>query len=215
MDSVFFISIFDSIPLLVIISPILVLSVVSFAIFFERYFFYRAADREIPDENLKKAAFKIRAGDFLEARKIIEESGQRNGRRGSVYFSMLHEILSNWTESEKELLVRTASEKTVSKFEKYAGAVSTIATIAPMLGLFGTVTGMMKSFSALSKLGSSVQSNLAAGITEALVTTALGLLVAIPTVIFYNYLVSKIEKHLRFTEILANGFLESAGGDEK
>jgi biopolymer transport protein ExbB len=73
-----------------------------------------------------------------------------------------------------------------------------------MLGLLGTVTGMMKSFSSLSKMGPSARDMLAQGITEALITTALGLLVAIPAIIFYNYMVSQIERFVREVEYISN-----------
>jgi len=213
MDSSFFISLFDSIPLLVIIMPIIVLSVISLAVFIERYLFYKSADKEVNAVNLDHIISIIRHGNFKEADSLLE--GMEYKKSGSLYLNFISEVIDNWRDSDNEMLVRSSSEKAVVKLEKFAGAVSTIATVAPMMGLFGTVTGMMKSFSALSKLGSSVQSNLAAGITEALVTTALGLLVAIPTVIFYNYLVSKMEKHMRFTEIIANGFLEVSDEGKK
>lgn len=212
MDSNFFISIFDSIPLLVIISPIIILSIISMAVFVERFIFFRSVDRELNSEVMDDVFLNIkndRLQDALESFKSDE-----NTKETSPYHGFISEIIGKWSDGDNEILIRSVTEKMVSRFEKFAGVVSTIATVAPMLGLFGTVTGMMKSFSALSKLGSSVQSNLAAGITEALITTALGLLVAIPSVIFYNYLVSKLEKHLRYMEILANSFLELSNGNK-
>ncbi|MFA5519881.1 MAG: MotA/TolQ/ExbB proton channel family protein, partial [Spirochaetota bacterium] len=116
-------------------------------------------------------------------------------------------IINKWDGLDKELAIRDHSEKTVRLIERYGGVISTIASIAPMLGLLGTVTGMMKSFSALADLGTSVQNQLARGITEALVTTALGLCVAIPAVIFYNYMVTRIEILVRDVEIIANEFI--------
>ncbi len=206
MDSSFFISVFESIPLFVVVLPIILLSVISLAVFLERYFFYRAADRAIEDVDLNGVLTLILKRDFIEARKFVARKKEEGVN--SLYYSFIEEVLEKITGFEDEMIVRTIAEKTLLSLEKFASTVSTIATIAPMLGLFGTVTGMMKSFSTLSKMGTAVSGNLASGITEALVTTALGLLVAIPAVIFYNYLVAKMEKHLRFTEIIANGFLD-------
>ncbi len=211
MNSSFFISVFESIPLFVVILPILLLSIISFAVFWERYFFYRAADRAIEDRDLIKVLGLIIRKDFAEVKKILLK--KKGGSVKSIYYDFIGEVLDNLTGSDDEMTVRTIAQKSLASLEKFASAVSTIATIAPMLGLFGTVTGIMKSFSALSKLGASASGDLASGITEALVTTALGLLVAIPAVIFYNYLVAKMEKHLRFTETIANGFLEEDGRD--
>ena len=103
-----------------------------------------------------------------------------------------------------EQLIMDESENTIRVIEKYGGIISTVATVSPMLGLLGTVTGMMKSFSSLAKQGTSAQEMLAQGITEALITTALGLLVAIPSMIFYNYMVSKVEFYINEVEYIAN-----------
>ncbi|HOF34357.1 MAG TPA: MotA/TolQ/ExbB proton channel family protein, partial [Spirochaetota bacterium] len=101
------------------------------------------------------------------------------------------------------------AEKTQRKIERYIAVVSTIATISPMFGLLGTITGMMKSFGALSKSGASSQELLAAGIAEALLTTAFGLIVAIPALIFHNYLISKSSALVKELEINANRLMQN------
>ena len=122
---------------------------------------------------------------------------------------MICDIILSWEDIEnKELLLRNLSDESIRSVERYGGVMSTVATISPMLGLFGTVTGMMKSFSGLASFGPSAQDLLAQGITEALITTALGLLVAIPAIIFYNYMVSKVNYFVNEIEYIANSFLE-------
>ena len=81
--------------------------------------------------------------------------------------------------------------KQLSMMEKYLPTLGTISTVSPLLGLLGTVTGMIKSFRAFEDTGSrSMQ--LMGGIDEALITTALGLIVAIPALIMYNYFVRRV-----------------------
>ncbi|MFW6364904.1 MAG: MotA/TolQ/ExbB proton channel family protein [Spirochaetota bacterium] len=101
----------------------------------------------------------------------------------------------------------------ISRIERYSGAVSTIATVSPMFGLLGTVTGMMKSFSALSAIDVEAQNMLAYGIAEALVTTATGLVVAIPAVIFYNYMVTKSGFLIKQLEIILNSVHDAVRDD--
>lgn len=199
MDGIFFISIFDSIPLWVMLAPLFLCSIILVAVIIERSFFYSKIDVDY-SIILENVIMNIRRNRIPEARLCIDD------KRGP-FFLLIKGITNKWDGSDKELVIRDYSEKTVRLIERYGGVISTIATIAPMLGLLGTVTGMMKSFSALAEHGSSVQNHLARGITEALITTALGLCVAIPAVIFYNYMVTRIEILVRDVEIIANEFL--------
>lgn len=98
--------------------------------------------------------------------------------------------------SKEEIMtaVGNAGKVEVHKLEKNLGILGTIAAIAPLIGFLGTVTGMIKAFMKIQVLGGNVNASvLAGGIWEALVTTAAGLAVGIPALIFYNYLVSKVD----------------------
>jgi biopolymer transport protein TolQ len=77
------------------------------------------------------------------------------------------------------------------RFRRYLGTLATIGSNAPFIGLFGTVLGVMTAFQAMSKSGMTSE-NMAAGISEALSATALGLLVAIPSVVAYNYFLGRV-----------------------
>ena len=91
--------------------------------------------------------------------------------------------------------VESAGKVEIFNLEKNLGVLGTIAAIAPLLGFLGTVTGMIKAFMRIQSLGGNVDANvLAGGIWEALVTTAAGLSVGIPTIIFYNWLQGKVEQ---------------------
>ena len=79
------------------------------------------------------------------------------------------------------------------ELEKYLPALGTIAATAPLMGLFGTVTGMIDVFRTIAQSGVGHASELSGGISQALVTTAFGLLVAIPALVAYNYYQAKVD----------------------
>jgi biopolymer transport protein ExbB/TolQ len=88
-------------------------------------------------------------------------------------------------------------EQTVKSLRQRLVMLHTIITIAPMLGLLGTVTGLMKSFSLLgSKAGGYDPREISLGISEALITTAAGLIIAVVATIFYNYLTARFEDYV-------------------
>jgi len=93
---------------------------------------------------------------------------------------------------QKEVLKDAAAQE-VPALERGITTLGTISNIAPLLGLLGTVTGTMKAFGVLGQFGAvSDPTVLANGVSEALITTVGGIVVAVPAVIFYNYLVSKV-----------------------
>lgn len=99
-----------------------------------------------------------------------------------------------------ELMEAIAMEKRV-KLEKNLNILGTLGNIAPLIGLFGTVVGIIRAFHALSVSSSAGPSVISSGIAEALVTTASGLVVAVPAVIFYNYFLRRVGNVM--TEIAA------------
>jgi len=91
--------------------------------------------------------------------------------------------------------IKDAGLREVSRLESHLGILATVAHIAPLLGLLGTVLGMIRTFRAIESLSGAVNpSNLAGGIWEALLTTAFGLIVAIGAFVGYNFLVSRVER---------------------
>ncbi|MBN1500521.1 MAG: MotA/TolQ/ExbB proton channel family protein [Spirochaetes bacterium] len=175
------------IPTWAVIIPLLFCSVLLLAVAIERIVFFHRIDIDY--------SAVVSANDFPinPVTEIIIRSKQFREKNSSGYSNII--ILY--------------SEKAVRQMEKFIGTVSTIATVAPMIGLLGTVTGFMKSFNALASQNST-SGLLASGITEALLTTALGLLVAIPAIVFHNYLVSKSAFFIKEIEYVAN-FLSEEG----
>jgi biopolymer transport protein ExbB/TolQ len=108
----------------------------------------------------------------------------------------------------KEELQESAFNKLdqeTAKLEKGLGVLATLGSISPFIGLFGTVIGIIKSFSALSLSDTSNYTHVMSGIAEALIATAAGLLVAVPAVLFYNYFMKKIKLNLpSLDEYIAN-----------
>jgi len=100
----------------------------------------------------------------------------------------------NYEKSKEELkeILEEAGRQELPLIRKHIAALGTIASISPLLGLLGTVIGMISVFAVLSKGEDINASMLAGGIAEALVTTAFGLLIAMPTLAFYNYFNNKV-----------------------
>ena len=109
--------------------------------------------------------------------------------------------------------IEDASSQVIHDLEKYLNALGTIAEIAPLLGLLGTVTGMIRMFAAVGEVGLGNPMVLSSGLSEALLTTAAGLTVAIPAFIFYRYfrglvdeLVLSLEQEAsKLIDVLHNG----------
>lgn len=115
---------------------------------------------------------------------------------------------------QKEVLQEAANQE-IPHLERYLSFLGSIAHISPLLGLLGTVTGNIKAFGVLGSFGSiSDPSVLARGISEALITTAAGIIVSIPAVIFYNFLVDKVGKILIKMESQVNDMIILLNDDE-
>jgi len=102
-----------------------------------------------------------------------------------------------------------------TRLERGLAVIATAANIEPMLGFLGTVTGMIGSFDALAKSGLSNPGLVAAGISEALITTASGLIIAIPMQLAYNYFTTRINRFVRDVETSTNMLLETYGEMER
>jgi biopolymer transport protein ExbB/TolQ len=98
--------------------------------------------------------------------------------------------------SELENGAYTQLDKELAKMEKGLGILSTLGSISPFIGLFGTVVGIIKSFNALSLNNTSNYTSVMSGIADALVATAAGLVVAVPAVMFYNYFIKRLKQSL-------------------
>lgn len=135
----------------------------------------------------------------------------------SNFLSKLKNVLTEKKLKLEELEKRAArlGSEQVRKWEKNLRGLATIANISPLLGLLGTVTGMIRCFIKIQELGGRVDANvLAGGIWEALITTAAGLLVAIPTLAAYHYFEGKVDEYSNQLKNSAVEYLESLNQEE-
>ena len=173
----------------IIIWPIILLSIISLAIVLEKLW-NLARDIIIP-RNLTENLISLVSDDSLSEKKIKKMSN--DSVLGNIFAHLLRE--KNKDKASLRLKAEEVGRFEVNRLEQYLSLLGTIATVSPILGLLGTVMGMINIFSNLleSNLGS--VSPLAGGIAEALVTTAAGLFVAIPTLIFYRHFSRTIENY--------------------
>jgi biopolymer transport protein ExbB len=184
--------------------PIIACSVVAVAIFLERLW-------TLQEKRVLPASVANQVWDWVQNNQIDAQQMQQVHQS-----SPLGEVLAAglaYRHASREVLkeaVEDAGRHVVHDLERYLNPLGTIAAISPLLGLLGTVSGMIRSFTAITTEGVGNPTVLAGGISEALITTAAGLVVAIPALIAYRYLrgrvdglVVKIEKEsIRFIEAL-------------
>lgn len=171
----------------IIMFLILLLSLVATVIIIERLVYLRKiqADERKLIGRLKSTLEK---GHFDEAMSICESNPSpiTNLMRVGIEHR-------NYTSSTIKDAIVDAAAMEVPRLERFLSALGSIASIAPLLGLLGTVTGNIRLFGVLGDYGAiGDPAVLAGGISEALLTTAAGIVVSIPAIIFYNYLVSKV-----------------------
>ncbi len=172
----------------IIMYPIAFCSILALGIFLERLWNLREK-KIIPKD------FLIEVEDLINRRKIHEAMIVCRRDKSSMS-SIIFEGIRNFNQSREALkdAVEGVGRQEAAKLERYVGIVGTVASIAPLLGLLGTVTGMIKAFNVISMQGVGNPGSLAEGISEALITTAAGLIVAIPAYVMYRYLISKVDR---------------------
>ncbi len=172
----------------VLMFPILGGLVVGLTIIVERAFNLRF-NRIIDKKLFLAVKDKLANKDYKDAMELVKVSAS------PVVAIVLTEAIENRDLPERELreIIETAGKKAVKKLEKYLPTLATIIAVEPLLGLLGTVTGMIKVFRVISTAGIGKAEMLAGGISEALITTATGLSIAIPLLVFYNYYSEKAE----------------------
>ena len=108
-----------------------------------------------------------------------------------------------------EKIMEREGEKQIHSLERYLGGLIVIIGVEPMLGFLGTITGLIRAFMTWERLGSNITVNtLAAGIYEAMITTAAGLIIAIPYYIAYHMIVGKIKGHAQEISYFGNELID-------
>ena len=184
--------------------PLLFFSILALTFIIERFIVYQKAKVNVNEflTRIRKALLVNR--NVKEAVKVCEET------RGPVASVMKAGLLRyGHTKDDIEKTVENAALYELDRLERRLGVLATTANVAPMLGFLGTVTGMIKSFAALASEGLTNPGAVAAGISEALITTAAGLFIAIPAQLAYNWYITKINRFVRDIETATNMLMET------
>lgn len=182
--------------------PLLLASIIGIAIIIERILTFRK--------------IKINTSDFISSLRDllhkyqITEAITECDKTKSPIASVIKAALLRYNKPEEDIKasIEVAAVYEVGRLERGLTMLATIANIAPLLGFLGTVTGMIKSFGALAKVGLGDPGAVAAGISEALITTAAGLIIAIPIQFAHNFFAAKINSIVKDMETIAGVLLE-------
>jgi biopolymer transport protein ExbB/TolQ len=185
---------------------LIVLSVVSVAIMIERGLFFRRKRLQLDGLDARLSDL-INSGDIPKIKEILSREDQPALRAAALG----HEDPKADREAV-EKKVSSALGRQRLQLERRLGFLGTLGNNAPFIGLFGTVLGIIRAFHDLSETGRPNTSVVMAGISEALVATAIGLFVALPAVLFYNYFQRHMDRTLSITEALAQGILAGIPG---
>lgn len=189
--------------------PILFCSVVAFAIVIERMISLRRMQ-------IDTKSFMEQISKSLKRNKVMEALDACERASGPIANILKAGILKHdRPRNEIREAIEDASIHEVPRLEKNLPVLATVAHVSPLLGLLGTVTGMVAAFQVIESKASSINpvnpGDLAGGIWEALLTTVFGLCVAIPTYVAYNYLVSRVDGFVLDMERSATDLLNILG----
>jgi biopolymer transport protein ExbB len=185
--------------------PLLALSILGVTVMFWRWWVLRQARTGV-ETFMKSLRGALVSGDVQAA---IAACDRHPGPVASIVKAGLVRV--GRPKEEVELALQDASAHELSVLERGLPVLATVAMIAPLLGFLGTVTGMINSFEALASVGLNNPAAVAKGISEALITTAAGLIIAIPIQMAYNYFVTNVNALIRNMESGANVVLEAIG----
>lgn len=184
--------------------PIGVLSLISLTIIIERTYHFLHF-RSCPQALLPKVISLIKKGDWSGAEDYL--------KRGSGPLPrLLLTLTQGHRKREREKGLKEVADlvisKEISRMERHLNLLPMVYQLAPLLGLLGTVTGMIKAFQVIERMGGKVNAEvLAGGIWEAMITTAAGLIVAIPTAFCYHLLERKVERTAKEIRETASEFI--------
>lgn len=183
--------------------PILLLSILTLAIVWERFRVLRRATSD-PDRLVRTVADYVHRGDIAGAAAYCRTENSPSARIVGRGLERLGRPIDEIKEAVQE-----AGRRETYALETRMDLLATVASLAPMLGFLGTVTGMIGAFRQVQAYEGLVNpSLLAGGISEALITTAAGLIVGVPALFFYNVLLTRIGKVVNTLEHASSDFID-------
>jgi biopolymer transport protein ExbB len=172
----------------VVMYPLLVCSLIALAIIIERLVNLRVS-KVLKQSNIEPVTIMVEGGMIQKALEACKKNP--NIFNNIIRAGLEHKDLGR--EEVKEAIADAGRHET-PKLQRYLTTLGTIVGISPLLGLLGTVVGMIKVFKVISEVGTGQAGALSAGIAEALITTVTGLSIAIPSLVMYNYFQKKSEE---------------------
>ena len=189
---------------------ILLASISGLAVIIEKMYTFLSKEKKL-SENEKNQLYKaLRTGSREEILKLCKDKTDSVSKSVAKIVSNTDINFDELDNSHRQVIEGIISESILeqtTELEKGMSLLGTVVNAAPQLGLLGTVTGMIAAFSALTRNGTSTAKIVAGGISEALYTTAFGLIVAIPALVFYNYFNRRIDVIVAEMERAALQFL--------
>jgi len=189
--------------------PLIACSILALALIFERFVALktaRVAPPKLLDEAIAVSARGVPTPETVD--QLAESSVLGTVLAAGLRARAAHPSI---TEAELRATLEGAGRAALQRLERYLGALATIASAAPLLGLLGTVVGMIEIFGAQAGSGAVAgagnPAQLAHGISVALYNTAFGLIVAIPALIFWRYFRSRVDAHVLVLELAAERFV--------
>jgi biopolymer transport protein ExbB len=183
--------------------PLLLSGVVALTVIFERLFVFQKR-YQTSAQIVVQVMDQVRAGKLQDAERICQ---QHKTPIASVLSSGI-EHFQNPLE-EMELAMKNQAEAWIPLLEKRIEVIDTVITAAPLMGLLGTITGMMASFRVLSEKGVNEPNAITGGVAEALIATATGLVIALVCLVAYNYLSAQIKIFIYQVESVASRLVEA------
>ena len=189
---------------------ILLASISGLAVIIEKMYTFLSKEKKL-SENEKNQLYKaLRTGKKEEILKLCKDKTDSVSKSVTKIVFNMDINFAKLDNSHRQVIEGIISESILeqtTELEKGMSLLGTVVNAAPQLGLLGTVTGMITAFSALTRNGTSTAKIVAGGISEALYTTAFGLIVAIPALVFYNYFNRRIDVIVAEMERAALQFL--------
>ncbi len=178
--------------------PLLICSIISLTVIIERAIFWAVVGMRKNQALLDDVLGMCQKGDWEGVRK--RAAGSKNYVIRVLISGILHR------EYSLSKAMESAAADEMSRMGRFMGVLDTMITVAPLMGIFGTVLGIIESFSMLDMHGIENPQAVTGGISQALITTAAGLAIAIITVFPYNYYNSLMEKAAKTIEKYATSF---------
>ena len=170
---------------------LVIISIGAFAVVLERIVFFARNEKNV-GSNFKDEILSLVASKKLD--EAIALCDTKKSCVASAVRKFLQKAPKGIDVQDYEFILKEVTNQEISPYERRLNLLASVMSISPMLGLLGTVTGMIRAFTNISKYGAGDAAIVADGIAEALLTTAAGLMIAIPVIVVYNYLNRRLEK---------------------